>query len=109
MQVEPEGGVGEGLRVAAPGGDLHRQLQAPFRALRVALGELVGGEGDPDAAAQLVANRVDDPVRLPTRRRVLAQLTQPAPPLFPFEESVLERALREGMSATEAFARYGIM
>jgi regulator of RNase E activity RraA len=25
------------------------------------------------------------------------------------EESVLERALREGMSATEAFARYGIM
>jgi hypothetical protein len=24
------------------------------------------------------------------------------------EESVLERALREGMSATEAFARYGI-
>ena len=25
------------------------------------------------------------------------------------EESILERALREGMSATEAFARYGIM
>jgi regulator of RNase E activity RraA len=25
------------------------------------------------------------------------------------EESLLERALREGMSATEAFARYGIM
>jgi regulator of RNase E activity RraA len=25
------------------------------------------------------------------------------------EESVLERALREGMSATEAFTRYGIM
>jgi hypothetical protein len=25
------------------------------------------------------------------------------------KESVLERALREGMSATEAFARYGIM
>jgi len=25
------------------------------------------------------------------------------------EDSVLERALREGMSATEAFARYGIM
>ena len=45
LKVKPEGRVGEGLSVARPGGDLHRQLQAPFRSLPVAIGQLGGGEG----------------------------------------------------------------
>ena len=88
--MQPEGGVGKGLRIAGSGSDLHRELQAPFRAPAVAIGELGGGEGDPDPPAKLFADGVDDAVRAATRGRVFAQRLQPAPSLFPFEEGVLE-------------------
>src|SRR5215213_10551482 len=93
LEVQPERGVGKGLGVAGSRSYLHRQLQAPFRALPVAVGELVGGEGDADPAAQLFANGVDDAVRSAAGSRVLAQCEQPPPPLFPLEESVLERVI----------------
>ena len=90
-QVEPEGRVGERLRVALDRrGDVDRHLQAPVGALPVELGQLGRGEGRADPAAQLVADRVDDAVGEPALRGSSIACSEPRA-LLPLEERVLER------------------
>src|SRR5262249_35751297 len=54
-------------------------------------GELLGREGRPDPAAELIADRVHRPLGVPRSPRVGGELPEPARALLPLEERVVER------------------